>query len=161
MKYYWSTGVFRWEYVNTVVTLHIRASLLELFYKSNRILLPCLHSLIYTLGGLGEFWKVMETVDYAWLSPVLPTLLVFRRCYVKTGKVLYYIIVRTFPTHEHQFWQTLSKLQLLKSLPFPLREKAASYSPWKVRKTPLEKTVKTPTQSLHRQIEISVKLICR
>ena len=57
---HWSIGVFRWEYVNMVVTFQIRAYFQELFSKNNRALFPCLQSLILTLGGLGEFSKVMQ-----------------------------------------------------------------------------------------------------
>ena len=35
----------------------------KLLYLSNRALFPCLHSLIYTRGGLGEFETVMQTRD--------------------------------------------------------------------------------------------------
>ena len=32
-------------------------------YLSNRVLFQCLHSLVLTLGGSGEFLKVMQTRD--------------------------------------------------------------------------------------------------
>ena len=69
--------VFRWEYVNTVVTFQICAYFLR-------------------IGGLGEFSKVMQTLDYVSVSnsPRIwdswgPTLLVLRWGYVNTKKVFY------------------------------------------------------------------------
>ena len=50
--------------MNTVVTFQIWAYFKELSYKSNRVLFPCLHSLILTLKGSGEFSTVMQTRDY-------------------------------------------------------------------------------------------------
>jgi len=35
----------------------------NVFYKSNRALLPCLHSLILILSGLEESLKIMQSLE--------------------------------------------------------------------------------------------------
>ena len=62
---HWLIGVFKWEYVNTVVTFQICTYFKNYFIKAiSRALLQFLPSLILTLRGLGEFLKVMQTLDY-------------------------------------------------------------------------------------------------
>ena len=67
----------------------------ELFYKSNRALFPCLPKLILTLGGLLEFSRVMQILDYVSGITVLNSsnIFVFRWGYVNTEKVLYCLIL--------------------------------------------------------------------
>ena len=113
--------MFRWVYKHDCVVLDL-CTFLNLSYKSNRTLFPCLHSVILILGRLGEFSKVMQTLDH--ISGLLNSSnpLVFRWGYVNTEKVLYCLkiwlrkllhfdcVITAYLVHSCSVTQSLSSL---------------------------------------------------
>ena len=93
---------------------------IKLFYLSNRKRFPCLHSLIWTREGLGEFETVMQTRDEVENSPN-PSSVYIRLC--KHQKKVFYCFYKISflrkKTHNSLLWHWLKDkfLPVAKSWP--------------------------------------------
>ena len=106
--------------------------------KSNRALFLCLHSLIRNTGNVGRILQSYTNprlrLGFAQLSRILPTLLVFRRGYVNTGKVLHCLNNTWYPSayyrgnSSQEILEFSNQLSLSLSLWFSLATKLQSES---------------------------------